>query len=451
LREHLLAQLVCPGRRTLSGLITVFGRQFQDWSAHYSLYAKARVDPAAIFGQVRQQVEALGPPDQPLRVALDDTLLRKRGRFIPGTAFRRDPLSPAFQVNLVWAQREQALSAALPDEQGDVRLVPIGFRDASTPRKPRRGSAPELLERYREQMKQRNLNALATDTLDRLQKDRAATNGGQVPALRVLVDGSYTNRKVLRHLPENTVLIGRIRKDARLHAIPEATTGPGRRRLYGERLPTPEQMRQDDSIPWQTIRVRVNGKSRTFQVKTRAPIRWRAAGGTDLRLVIIRPVGFRPRKGARLAYTQPAYLICTDPELSLQDILQEYVWRWDIELNHRDEKTILGVGQAQVRNPNSAQSVPAMAVAAYALLLIAAVKAFGKGGKPAVIPEAKWRRPKEKIRPSTQDLINELRRELWTKAIRPDHLSDFMDAASHRTKPRKPGPNLCSTLFAATA
>ncbi|MCP5517006.1 MAG: transposase [Verrucomicrobiales bacterium] len=120
LREHLLAQLVCPGRRTLSGLITVFGRQFQDWSTHYSLYAKDRVDPAAIFGQVRQEVEALGPPDQPLRVALDDTLLRKRGRCIPGTAFRRDPLGPAFQVNLVWAQREPALSAALPDEQGEV-------------------------------------------------------------------------------------------------------------------------------------------------------------------------------------------------------------------------------------------------------------------------------------------------------------------------------------------
>ena len=41
-----------------------------------------------------------------------------------------------------------------------------------------------------------------------------------------------------------------------------------------------------------------------------------------------------------------------------------------------------------------------MAVAAYALLLVAAIKAFGKGGKPAVIPEAKWRRPNEKIRPS---------------------------------------------------
>jgi hypothetical protein len=90
------------------------------------------------------------------------------------------------------------------------------------------------------------------------------------------------------------------------------------------------------------------------------------AGEMDLRLVVIRPVGYRLRSGARKLYTQPAYLICTDPLLALEDLLQEYIWRWDIEVNHRDEKTILGVGQAQVRNENSVQHIPALAVAAYA-------------------------------------------------------------------------------------
>lgn len=216
MREHLLAHLVCPGRHTLSGLITIFGKQFEDWTSHYSLYSHARVDAAAIFQQVRQQAEELAERGQTLSVALDDTILRKRGRMIPGAAYRRDPLGPPFQVNLVLAQREQSLSAAIPDAHGDVRMVPIGFRDASTPRKPRKGSAPEELDQYREQMKQRNLNALAVESLSQLQQERSEENGGTAPALRVLVDGSYTNRNVLRKLPENTVLIGRIRKDAKL-------------------------------------------------------------------------------------------------------------------------------------------------------------------------------------------------------------------------------------------
>ena len=85
------------------------------------------------------------------------------------------------------------------------------------------------------------------------------------------------------------------------------------------------------------------------------------------------------------------------------------------------------------------------------MLPVAALKAYGKGGKPTAIPPAKWRCPSKKIRPSTQDLLNELRRELWAKAVRSEHLSDFMNAALNRTKPIKCEPNLCSTIFAAAA
>lgn len=451
LREHLLAHLVCPGRHTVSSLITVFGKQFRDWTADYSLYARDRVNEEVIFRQLRKEVEALGTASRPLCIAMDDTILRKTGKTIPGAAYRKDPLGPPFNLNLVWAQRMLALSAAVFDENNEVRMVPVAYRDASTPRKPRKSAPPEDVQFYKEAMKQRNLNTLAVGALEQLQDERASENGGTAPALHLVVDGSYTNKKVLRSLPPNTTLIGRIRKDARLSAKPDAQAARGRKRFYAEDLPTPEQIRQDPDIPWVSVQARVNGKWRQFEIKTMAPIRWRAAGEMDLRLVVIRPVGYRLRKGARTLYTQPAYLICTDPELPIQDLLQEYIWRWDIEVNHRDQKTILGVGQAQVRNENSVENIPATAVAAYAMLHIAAIKAYGKGGKPTAIPEAKWRRPSEKQRPSTQDLLNELRRELWTQAIRPENLTDFMNAARTQSKPLKSEPNLCSSLFAATA
>lgn len=451
MREHLLAHLVCPGRHTIAGLITVFGKQFKDWTADYSLYSKDRVDEEVIFRQVRKEVEALGLANRPLCLALDDTILRKTGKAIPGAAYRKDPLGPPFNLNLVWAQRMLQLSAAVVDENNDVRMVPLAFKDASTPCKPRKTAPAEAVRTYKEQMKQRNLNAIAVQALGDLQQERTKENDGTTPDLHVVVDGSYTNRKMLRHLPANTTLIGRIRKDARLSAKPDGQAARGRKRVYGKDLPTPEQIRQDPDIPWVPVKARVDGKERTFEIKTVAPIRWRAAGEQDLRLVVIRPVGYRPRQGARRAYTQPAYLICTDTQLPQKDLIQEYVWRWDIEINHRDEKTILGVGQAQVRNENSVESIPAAAVAAYAMLHISAIKAYGKGGKPTAIPEAKWRRHRKKIRPSTQDLLNELRRELWAQAIRPEHLTDFIHTGHHRTKPLKSLPDLYSTLFASTA
>lgn len=443
--------MICPGRHTVSSLITVFGKQFRDWTADYSLYAKDRVDGEAIFRQVRKEVEALGPSNRPLCIALDDTILRQTGKTIPGAAYRKDPLGPPFNVNLVWAQRRLQFSAAVSDENHEVRMIPIAFQDASTPRKPRRTAAPEAFACYQEQMKQRNLNALAAGTLRQIQRQRADENGGTAPALHVVVDGSYTNRKMLRNLPEKTTLIGRIRKDAKLSARPGSQAPRGRKKFYGHDLPTPERIRKDPDIPWISVRARTGGKLRDFEIKTLGPIRWRAAGEMDLRLVVIRPVGYRPRKGARKSYTQPAYLICTDPDLPLEELLQQYVWRWDIEVNHRDEKTILGVGQAQVRNENSVRNIPATAVAAYAMLHLAAIKAYGQGGKPTAIPEAKWRKPSKKQRPSTQDLVNELRRELWAQAIRPEVLTHFMNKAQAKQKLVNFQPDICSSLFAATA
>ena len=119
-------------------------------------------------------------------------------------------------------------------------------------------------------------------------------------------------------------------------------------------------------------------------------------------------------------------------------------------MDHRDEKTILGAGQAQVCNENSVQNIPATAVAAFAMLHLAAIKAYGQGGKPTAIPETKWRKTSKKQRPSTQDLINELRRELWSLVIRPEVLDHFMDKTHRNKKSVKYEPDLCSSLFAAT-
>jgi len=65
----------------------------------------------------------------------------------------------------------------------------------------------------------------------------------------------------------------------------------------------------------------------------------RLIAGADrpLRLVVIAPVGYRLRKNSRLLYRQPAYLICTDVNLPLALVLQYYIWRWGVEVNHRDE------------------------------------------------------------------------------------------------------------------
>jgi hypothetical protein len=53
-------------------------------------------------------------------------------------------------------------------------------------------------------------------------------------------------------------------------------------------------------------------------------------------------MGYRLTKNGKLLYRKPAYLICTDPNADIREILQAYIWRWDIEVNFRDEKITLG-------------------------------------------------------------------------------------------------------------
>jgi hypothetical protein len=279
---------------------------------------------------------------------------------------------------------------------------------------------------------------------------------GKTRPLIVGVDGSYTNKTVLKQRPKRTTLIGRIRKDAKLFhpPTPQDQAPRGTRRQYGPAAPTPDQLRRDESIPWREVSAYAAGKTHVFHVKTIAPILWPKAGSNcPLRLVVIAPVGYRLRAGGKLLYRQPAYLICTDPELPLEQLLQYYLWRWDIEVNHRDEKQLIGVGQAQVRSPQSADRDPAFAVASYAMLLLAGAQTYGSDASATCLPRPKWRKAKPRQRLSTQDLIQQLRQELWGHAMKTiewdyDH---FVSALPADAKcPEIHLPLAAAVLYAAT-
>src|SRR5215472_15969797 len=112
--------------------------------------------------------------------------------------------------------------------------------------------------------------------------------------------------------------------------------------------------------------------------KTWWGLHWRRGGGQiPLRLLVMAPTPYRKRKSSRLYYRQPAYLLTTDLNSSARQLLQIYFDRWQIEINHRDEKDTLGVGQAQLRNVDAVPKQPVLVVAAYSALLLASLQAFG--------------------------------------------------------------------------
>jgi len=423
----------------VTGLLTTSGSQFQDWSSTYRLFSEDRLPLPEIFSVVRRAVAAELPAGAPYRVVLDDTLLRRAGLHTPGVAWRRDPLGPRFQTNFVRAQRFLQFSAAMPVKEGAYRMTPIAFLHTPTPPKPSRKASPAEQAAYRKAANDSRISLRATQQIAQLRQDLDRDEGGKHRNLLLAFDGGYTNSTVLKNIPPNTTCIGRLRKDARLCFTPDPALmkARGRRLRYGSAAPTPEQFRTDDMEPWQTMTFPHSGVTHALRFKRRQNMMWRTAGaGQTLQLLIIAPLAYRLRKGSKLLYRDPAYLICTDPALDPREIIEAYFQRWDIEVNFRDEKTLLGLGQAQVRDPSSVASAPALTVASYAMLLVSAQRAFGNS-TAGLIPQPKWAADNKHSRVSTQQLIHQLRAEVWGRGLGLDSFSGFAANRPTDTKPEK--------------
>jgi hypothetical protein len=420
-------------------LICASGRQFLDWSADYRFFSRASWRPADVFAPVMRGVMDSLPDGAPLVMALDDTIIPKSGLRIPGVGYRRDPMSPPFHTNFIRGQRFLQGSACLPDasEPAMARTIPVRFEHVPPVTKPRSSASREELREYRRRCRAENMSVSGALMIRSVRSEMDGLANGTKRRLFVCADGSYCNSNVIKRLPDNSTLIARCRRDLHIHYPACQQLPRGRRRVYGDRAPTPEQLRTDDSVPWTKVRAFAAGSFHTFHVKHIGPVLWRAAGpDRRLQMVVIRPLRYRPSKNSRALYRRPSYFICTDPDLPLDKLLQYYIWRWDIEVNHRDEKQVIGVGQAQVRSEKSVSRVPAFAVAVYATLLLAASQV----GEPAglhPLPRWRWRRPP--IRVTTQQLLRELRSEVWRNSIdsRALHFSHFASASSLDHNPQK--------------
>ncbi len=101
--------------------------------------------------------------------------------------------------------------------------------------------------------------------------------------------------------------------------------------------------------------------------------------------------------------------------MAAKELLQAYFDRWQIEINHRDEKSILGVGHAQVWAELSLPRVPALMVATYSLMVLSALETYGPTRTIAYEPLPKWRSAAR--RPSCQDLVTLLRKQIEAQSF----------------------------------
>ena len=407
--RHAVSSLCSLGRRTLSRSIAFSGRDQLDWSADYRLHSRSGWCLASLFRPILKTACEL-IDECYIAVAFDDTKLHKTGKHIKSASWQRDPMSPPFNVNLIWGIRFLQATILLPlyrnENEAPPRSIPVQFTEVPCVKKPGKNPSEKDLQAYRIAKKERNLSTAFVRNL-RYLRNELDLQGLKEKTLLATVDGSFCNKVCFAYDVPRTEIIARARKDAKL-----CFKAPGEgRKYYSDESFTPEQVRQNESIEWQLVKVYHGGTWREVRCKEVKNVLWRTGSKRkSLRLIVIAPTPYRLSKKKRLYYRSPAYLLTTDLTAPTQLLMQKYFDRWQIEVNHREEKDIVGVGQAQVRSDKSVPRQPAFVVASYSALLLASVIAYKDTRSGNLKPLPKWR--KSSKRPSCLDLVTQLRLEV---------------------------------------
>ncbi len=224
---------------------------------------------------------------------------------------------------------------------------------------------------------------------------------------RVVADGQYASRDVVRALPDHVNWVSRLRRDAAIYALPKAR----RRGQRGQpakkrpRLPTPRQLAARRKVGWQKITLFKQGRCVERRVLGITCLWYHVCRDKPIRLLLVRdPAG----------QEADDFFFCTSVTVPDAEIVQRYYDRWGVEEAIQEAKQCLGFESTQGW---CSQTVNRQAP--LAMVLVTLVKAWYARcalQEPALRPEPMPWYPR-KVQPSLADMLAALRKVLWQHRI----------------------------------
>ena len=370
---------VFASRRTVTRMILAAGSSAdKHYSSYHRLFSAARWSLDAVGLAILDLVEPfLG---EVVMLGLDNTLARKRGLAMFGTAMHHDPILSSRQKAIFnWGHSWVVLGVIveLPFRKGHYFFLPILFRLYLTESK---AAQHRRVHRTRPELAVEMLHVLCNHWNNR--------------RFHVVADSTYGGRSVLCHLPVNCHLTSRLLKDARLYdAPPERQPGTnGRPRKRGHRLPTPGAML---AARCRHVNLKIYGRSEQARVAD-ACARVYAAPERPLRVVAVEALS-----GGR--GQQAFYSTCH--EATAEQVITWYAMRWSVEVTFHDSKQHLGFEEPQGWTRRAAERTAPMAMLLYSLVVLWFAREGHRSWQPLDCPWYTF-----KINPSFADMLATLRR-----------------------------------------
>ena len=427
-REHVremgVAGIAASMPKTITSLVEfngIYGNpklNHDNWSASYRLLSTGKWKLQELSWTLLDMALAFTCKDACLFFAVDDTLMRKTGRRIPGCSYARDPLSPPFQTNLIWGQRVICVSILIRSScTSSYRSIPIFFLHIPTVKISSHASQEER-ETLIELQKKSRMSVAGRDLVNEIRRHLDAIGQGGRKMV-ICGDGSFANRAFMENPPHDTAMVCRCRSDLALFRPLSKEERKGKR-LYGERLRTPAELGGDRSEPSTRLECGIMHQHAIIEYKSMNNVRWKTVLKKQPCSVLAIRGQFYSKYGRRNR-TEPAYLVMTgdiavdtagdDLCIKLDLLCECYLLRWEIEVGFRDQKNWLGIGKAQVRNQTSVKRTPAFMSACYSMLLMASMKVFDDKRTADFKKLPKWRNVAP-LRPSIRDMVELLKREI---------------------------------------
>ncbi|MDQ3093390.1 MAG: transposase, partial [Actinomycetota bacterium] len=400
-RGLLVGQVCQTGQRTVTGML-LGARLSGVWHharAHrfFSLAAWSVDELGLRIAELIAQ--RLCEPGASLLVAVDDTLLHRRGRRVHGCFWHHDATANSQKTVVAWGNNWVTVGIVVRPVFLDRAIcLPVLFRLWRPKRKHIAAGQPDP-ERPSKPALARELTDLLADRLS-----------GRT--IHIVGDAAYAT-SAARGLPAHVTMTSRLRSNAAIYAPAPPRTGKrGRPATWGKRLPSLAKIAADPATAWTAATVRRYTKTETLMLHA-IDCLWGPLGAeTPVRVILVKDTA--KASGYQIA------LLTTDLTSTPAQIVERYADRWPIEVCYEDAKHVFGVGHARNRTPRAVQrTVPFQFLTMTLTVLWYALH----GHHPDIVAEHRARAPwyTTKANPSTADMLAKLRRTIIAAQYHPRH------------------------------
>ena len=391
LARLLVGAVLACGRRTVTSWIRAAGLSGEYRPVYTTVAAAGKRTDLIAAHLVREVVKPLVAGAGRLAFALDDTPTERYGRHVQGAGVHHNPTPGPTGGPFVYGHVWVVLGLLACHPAWGIVALPLLAR-LYVRQKNLAGIPPAHRPPFRTKLE------LAVE----LVRWAVRWLGFLGKPVWVVTDGAYATAPFLKPMRELAVtVVSRLRKDAALWTVPgpKPTHRRGPQPTYGDRR-IDLAKRGGQRRGWLTGTFTLYGKATVKRYKTFVAT-WRPAGGAIRVVLVDEPNGW-------------VAFFCTDPAVSVADILEAVAARFSLETAFRDCKDIVGAGQQQVRRMRA--SVGAFHVCLWTFTMTEAW-AWGRDKEGLVGHRTASPWDDESRRPSHADKRRAWRRELLAEQI----------------------------------